>query len=347
MRVDRQVRVLLSEADPKTHSHSNPYVGLLAKSLQTHCSILWFSWPRAIFGRYDVLHVHWPEYLYRGADLIRRTVKPVLLLMLVVRLIISRTAVVQTVHNIRPHEAGSRVERRLLAALDRRCVSYIIMGESTRPVRASGRTVSLIPHGMYDISGDAAVPPVEGRIAFFGIVRSYKNVDLLIDVFAKTGAACRELKIAGECGDGAFAESLDRRAAGDKRVRLELQRLEDLELEAFVASASLIVLPYAYMHNSGAALFALSLGRPVLVPESDSSREWASEFGADWVQVYSGELSPGAIESALATATELLSSGRVPYSRDRQWPLIAQQTHEHYLSAVDSRVGCEVCGIVA
>ena len=52
------------------------------------------------------------------------------------------------------------------------------------------------------------------------------------------------------------------------------------------------MLPYRHMHNSGAALTALSLDRPVLVPETDVNRDLARETGPGWVVTFAGELRP-------------------------------------------------------
>lgn len=44
---------------------TNPYIVMLGETLRTTPGVvlLNFSWRRALFGRFDVFHVHWPEIL--------------------------------------------------------------------------------------------------------------------------------------------------------------------------------------------------------------------------------------------------------------------------------------------
>ncbi len=72
-----------------------------------------------------------------------------------------------------------------------------------------------------------------------------------------------------------------------------------------------MVLPYREMHNSGAALTALSLNRPVLVPDNEVNRELAEEVGPGWVFRYDGELTGRHLLDALA-AHRARPPARVP-----------------------------------
>ena len=75
----------------------------------------------------------------------------------------------------------------------------------------------------------------------------------------------------------------------ERRLRIATERLSGLDMTLryvsedefveVVTSSELVVLPYRFMHNSGTALAALSLGRPVLVPDNDVNRALSSEVG--------------------------------------------------------------------
>src|SRR4029453_18998182 len=102
------------------------------------------------------------------------------------------------------------------------------------------------------------------------------------------------------------------------------------------------------MHNSGALLLALSLGRPVLVPRSAVTSALAAEVGADWVRTYpadegTGEgaargagLTPDDVREALKTVRERAATSRPDLSR-RRWPRIAREHAEVYRRAVSRR----------
>ena len=66
-----------------------------------------------------------------------------------------------------------------------------------------------------------------------------------------------------------------------------------------MTASELIVLPYEFMHNSGAALAALSLNRPVLVPDVPVNRRLAAEVGTGWVHFFTGTLDASDLEAAV------------------------------------------------
>ncbi len=75
--------------------------------------------------------------------------------------------------------------------------------------------------------------------------------------------------------------------------------MTDAELVDEVGRAELAILPYHEMHNSGAILVAMSLGRPVLAPRTASNTALSEEVGPGWIIEYDGELTPEIILSAL------------------------------------------------
>ena len=66
----------------------------------------------------------------------------------------------------------------------------------------------------------------------------------------------------------------------------------------------MVVLPYRDLLNSGVGILALSLDRPVLMPETPSSLELRNDIGSEWVMTYEGELTPQVLSRALAWAME-------------------------------------------
>lgn len=286
---------------------------LLEKGAQDDVEYRYFSWPEALRGRYDVLHVHWPELLVRDSRgraraFLRRRLMDALLLVLRVRGI----PLVRTFHNPRPHERGDAAEARALDRIDAATRLWIALNDTTRP--EGDVDVVLIPHGHYaevfaSFPQPAAVP---GRVAFFGIIRPYKNVEELVAAFRGLDDAALSLRIAGRAHPG--QEERVRAAAGDDpRIGLSLRYLDDADLVREVREASLVVLPYREMHNSGALLVAASLGRPVLVPHSGANALLAAELGHGWVRMYRGALTPDVLAAHLeAVAAEGLLCAEGP-----------------------------------
>lgn len=295
----RPVRVL--ESVGAIRSTTNPYLAQLIAGLgeQTGITIVMFSFSRAILGRYDVFHVHWPEVLFGGNRPTGRLARRMLTSLLLARLALTRTPIVRTWHNVARPDGLSRWDHVLLDLIDSRTDGVIRLNESTRvPLDVPVHT---IPHGHYRdwFSGRDRPPAQPGRVVYVGLIRRYKGVEQLIDAFRDCRTPGVTLEVAGQPSTPALADALAQLAAVDPRVRLTLEFLDDASFVRTVASASLVVLPYRSMHNSGTVLAALSLDRPVLVPANEVTRALAEEVGLGWVHLYDDELDAGDIESAL------------------------------------------------
>ena len=316
-------------------STTNPYLAQLTTSLSPSITVVPFSWPGAIAGRYDVLHLHWPENLLRGAGGPKVALRYALFIALLVRLAASRIAVVRTLHNVSPHETGPRLERFLLGLMARHVSAWIRLNPAT-PAPANAPTTTIL-HGHYrDWFAQAVasedVRQVSGRIVTFGLIRPYKGVEGLIRAFSKLGDGNETLLVMGKPSTSALAEQVRRLAAEAPRIDAVLEYTDDATLARAVREAQLVVLPYRSMHNSGALLLALSLDRPVLVPRSEVTAELAEEVGTDWVQLFDGDVDPSALRNALDAVAS--TPATPPDLSARKWPAIGRQHETVYREAV-------------
>jgi len=294
--------------------------------------ILFFSWRAALTARYDVFHVHWPEFLVRDRRRLRALLRRVALRALLLRLRLRRVPIVRTAHNLAPHEAGTAAERRALARVDRRTDVFIRLNPTTElPPGARGTTIL---HGHYRdrFAGTPLPEPVNGRILYFGLIRPYKGVETLLAAFRSLPDRDLELRVVGR-PSGGLREVVEREEALDDRIGSVLRFVSDEELVREVGGASLVVLPYREMHNSGALLVALSLDRPVLVPRSPSNEALAAEVGPGWVRMYDGDLDADVLRDAAAAVRAEPRSGR-PRLEGRDWTTLGEQAYRTYLEAV-------------
>lgn len=283
---------------------TNPYVVMLNSSLAAipGVTLRYFSWRTALLGRYDVFHVHWPETLVTGGTTFKRAVRQVLFVAVLLRMRVLGIPLVRTAHNLELPQDISPIERALLRLADRRTALRITVNTATHV--PEGLPAETVIHGHYRdwFASYAEAATVRGRVTFFGAVRRYKGVQALVEAFRETAGRVDglTLHVAGRPSSDALDRGLRAAAAGDVRIELRLAFLSDAELVREVGEAELVVLPYPEMHNSGGVLAALSLGRPVLVPDNGVNRELAEEVGPRWVRCYPGPLRGQHIIDALA-----------------------------------------------
>lgn len=193
----------------------------------------------------------------------------------VLRLFLGRSARVGAiVHNVLPHEP-SPVDRalvkRALRGLDtvvvhsteQASVAHELGVDPARTVVRElpfpGIATPALPPAPAGSRRDAAV-----RLLFFGMVRHYKGVDLLIDALADVDEL--ELRVAGH-----FWEPVEQYREQVERLGLQ-QRVELLpgyvdadQIEQHLAWADVLVLPYRTATASYVSAIGRASGRPVIV----------------------------------------------------------------------------------
>lgn len=329
-RVGHPLVVLQSFRSPS--SSSNPYLSQLVQSLPVDVMVSTFSWPQALLGRYDVLHLQWPELLVRGRDRPRTLARLGLFALLVVLLRLRRTAVVRTVHNLRPHDDGGMLERWLLHRMDRRTRWWVTLNDET-PLDPAHRR-STILHGHYRewYAAFELPTPTAGRLLYFGLVRRYKGVERLVDSFSRLTDADLTLRIVGRPDPPALGERIDASIGKDARISAQWSYVSDDQLAREIGQAALVVLPYTEIHNSGSMLLALSLDRRVLVPDAPTTRALQHEVGGNWVTLYQPPLEPHHLSTALAVTVDRPSGSRPDLSH-REWSQLGEQFRSVYFAA--------------
>lgn len=314
---------------------ANPYLKQLFAAVSPHAELAYFSWGKALFGHYDVFHVHWPEFLLREQGR-SRILGYLLFAALVARLWLGRRPVVRTLHNLEPHESAGAVERYLLQLLDRRTTTWIRINTIT-PRRAP-RTLTIL-HGHYrDWFSALPVPTaVSGRLLYFGLIRPYKGVESLLEAFMAIDTHTDEgasLRVVGNPSSAVLRHQIEAAVTRDARVGARLEYVDDATLAEEIGHAQLVVLPFRQMHNSGSVLLALSLDRPVLVPRNDANQALADEVGAGWVYMYDGALSAATLRTALR---QVRSDTRTssPDLSAREWEAAGQQHGRAYAGATE------------
>lgn len=291
----------------------NPFILLYADAVQPYVELVPFSWRSALTGKYDLVHAQWIEYIFRGGNGAKQVVKTGLSLAWLLRIALRHTPVVETVHNLRPHESAGRLERMLHRIWRSVPKVSIYLNASPENDLAAG---AVLLHGAYP--GEVLPrPSTRGTLLFIGQIRPYKGLPELLAAFSKTADPALRLRVMGAAADDSYADWIADTAAGDRRIELSLGYAPDRDVRAALLKSDLVVLPYKDVYNSGVALLALSAGRPVLLPAGPSARSLQAEFGESWVRLYDGNIS--AADLAAATSVELAEESLTSALERRDW----------------------------
>lgn len=175
-----------------------------------------------------------------------------------------RTAVI--CHNVLPHEPNPG-DRQLIRALLRRADVAVVHSDSEAELAGQMgardvRTRELPSFGPALRSG-ATQGPGGGGLLFFGFLRPYKGVDLLLRALARVPDV--RLVVAGESWEG---EEPLRTLVGElgltDRVELRLRYLADDELERLLGAADALVIPYRSGTGTQHVRIAHRHGLPVI-----------------------------------------------------------------------------------
>ena len=335
-RGDSQVVTVLHSLAPP--SGETRYVVQLVEGAPEDLHLEFFTWRNALVGRFDVFHIHWPEYLIRDRKPLKAFARKIAMLALLARLQITRRPLVRTLHNVHPHERGGRLESWLLRLIDQRTDIFIRLNPVTEAPLGSV-SVETILHGHYrDKYGDKSVPStVPGRLLYFGLIRPYKGVERLLEVF-ESDTDLSSLRVVGSPSSLEFRELVSNASERDNRISSIMRFVEDEVLAAEIGEAELVVLPYTAIHNSGSVLLALSLDRPVLVPAAESTIALQDEVGSDWLLTYEGELTSRTITSALEAVRSHSDRGR-PALAGRDWDVVGESHLRVYRDAISRKRG--------
>ncbi len=143
----------------------------------------------------------------------------------------------------------------------------------------------MIPHGAFEhLTTQAEERPLPRELAeverpvvlYFGVVRPYKGVDVLLEAFRQVENA--ELWVVGR-PLGVSMEEL-RRLAPAGRVRFVERYVSDAELPAFFRRADLLVLPHRNVDVSGVLFAGLAFGKAMVLSDAGGFRELVADHGA-------------------------------------------------------------------
>ena len=219
---------------------------------------------RTIAPKPDV--IHWQS-----------TTHPRLLLQLMSRFSFEKALSIYTVHNVLPHERPGRLKN-VYSKLYRRMDGLIFHSLSSKKRFANAfpgiiKCAEIIPHGAYDmfIDNEERAVRTDGKtVLFFGNIRRYKGLDVLINAFAIVHARqpAARLKIVGQALDSFRPYSrLIRRLNLESAVEISLGYLPDSKIRRIFETSSIVALPYRSIDQSGVLMLAMAFGKAIVASD--------------------------------------------------------------------------------
>lgn len=189
---------------------------------------------------------------------------------------------VALLHNLIPHEhrPGDRIFSRYFVGSNDAFVtlSHSVLEDIDRfdPKKRKPRTYS--PHPLYDHYGEKlerseacrllGIDASHRYVLFFGFIRDYKGLDLLLDAMSDPRLKEQDVKllVGGEFyGDPKpYHEQIARLGIGD-RVVLKTDFIPDSEVNRYFSAADIVAQPYRSATQSGVSQIAYHFEKPMVV----------------------------------------------------------------------------------
>ncbi len=206
-----------------------------------------------------------------------------------------RCKVISILHNVVPHEPrffDAPLTRYFLSGCTGNVTLCDEVAEDLKRLSPKVPNITLF-HPIYGHFGEKmpreeaekalGLKPGMRNLLFFGLIRDYKGLDILLDAFGKLDSGY-QLIVAGE-PYGSFVKYrniIDSSPAKD-RIRLFTRYIKDSEVKVFFSASDLAVLPYRSATQSGISAIAYHFEVPMVVTDVGGLRQSIGDCGTGLV----------------------------------------------------------------
>ncbi|ROP65776.1 glycosyltransferase [Curtobacterium sp. ZW137] len=307
-------------------------------------------------GDGDVFHMHWTAPIVQRADTLAEATERLERFRHAVDDARSRGAgLVWTIHNVLPHDARHvALELELNQWLAESADVIHVLNAATASVTEQHylldpAKVVHIPHPSYQGVYPASSSRADARasfgleddrhaVLFFGQIRPYKGLDVLIEAVSRVPAHARPvLLLAGRTSDEDRA-ALDDLIGDDVRTIRSYDYVPDSDVQRWFRAADLAVFPYRQVLNSGSVHLAASLGVPAVIPDEPHLR---AEFdGEDWLRWFDTREPVSSLAAIVEADAESPASGAAAEAFSRRLaPFALSRRYADLLDSIRTAAG--------
>jgi D-inositol-3-phosphate glycosyltransferase len=265
---------------------------------------------------------------------------------------------VHTVHDVIPLDE-SKVDQIFNKIVYRSSKSLIVHSEPNLNTLASTKVsrekIYIVPHGNFDVFiKNGALQKDEARrnlnlqneddlLLFFGFIKKYKGLDLLLDAFESAYEKNKKLKllIAGAVDSNELLNHYNEKINlmnSKKNVIFHSDFIPQEKVAEYFTASDLVVLPYKQISHSGVMHLAYSFGRPLIVTDTgDFAYTVRTDNSGFVVGNYSSDNLAEIILNAFSDKERLEEMGKNILqlnSSKYSWLNVAEETKNVYLNTL-------------
>ena len=270
--------------------------------------------------------------------------------LLILRLV--GTKIVWTVHNLKNHNnkyliadsLGTALVARLAHGIIAHCATAKTEIVNTLGLKNSDK-IWVVPHGNYIECYENNLSQAQARkklnlptsgtvLLFFGLIRPYKGVLELVEIFEELQPKQTQLLIVGKVWQDSqeLGDILQTKAENNHHLKFIPGFVPDEDIQIYMNAADVVVFPYRDILTSGAVLLAMSFGKACLAPNICCISDTLDDLGAF---LYNPEQENGLIDAlsdAIQPREKLISLGAHNYqlAQKLNWNSVAQMTIQVY-----------------
>jgi glycosyltransferase involved in cell wall biosynthesis len=299
---------------------------------------------------HDVLHIQWPEGLYKWDEIGELDEWELGYLSDKLEEWAAQRIIVTTVHNVLPHDHSGHSARMLYDVVYNYSDGVIHMGDTSRSKfdrrfsHSSGLEHRIIPHGNYscfpntmnreEARGDLGLRNEDPVALAFGAIRTFDEAKLLFEGFNAWNQSAKKLIVAGRIPWPEHRNSqwlFLKWNTFNRHVTLHEGWIPDDEVQVYFNAADAVIIPRIESLNSGNVALGFTFGRVVVGPHTGVIGEQLRETSNPTFDPESPQSVADSLNEAMTLVRKNHGDQNRKVARERwDWPSVADQHVSFY-----------------